>query len=101
MYKPIYYIFSDYKLNSNLEEIFPNNRYFIIDTNNKDKSAFIDLWLMTQMQNHIIANSTFSWWGAWLSDYDNKIIISPNINIKNNEGYWNPNIYNNNEWISI
>ena len=56
---------------------------------------------MTQMQNHIIANSTFSWWGAWLSDYENKIIISPKINIKDNEGYWNPNIYNNNEWISI
>ena len=37
LYKPIYYIFSDYKLNSNLEDIFPNNRYFIIDTNHNEK----------------------------------------------------------------
>jgi hypothetical protein len=40
-------------------------------------SALEDLYLMTLAQNHIIANSTFSWWGAYLSNYDEGIKIAP------------------------
>jgi hypothetical protein len=36
-----------------------------------------DLRLMYLCRHHIIANSSFSWWGAWLSDYSNKKIIAP------------------------
>lgn len=36
-----------------------------------------DLFLMSRCQNHIIANSSFSWWGAWLSDYVDGIKIAP------------------------
>ena len=35
------------------------------------------LHLMSRCQHFVIANSTFSWWGAWLSDYQEKLVICP------------------------
>lgn len=40
--------------------------------------AIEDLYLMKLCKHFIISNSTFYWWGAWLADYESKIIISPN-----------------------
>lgn len=42
------------------------------------KSDYEEIWLMSQAQHAITANSTFSWWGAWLNQHDGKIVISPN-----------------------
>ena len=39
--------------------------------------AHQDLSLMRLCRYHITANSTFSWWGAWLSDYKNKVVVTP------------------------
>lgn len=36
-----------------------------------------ELMIMSRCRNLIIANSTFSWWAAWLNTYDNKLVIMP------------------------
>ena len=36
-----------------------------------------DLWLMAACKNFVIANSSLSWWGAWLGNYSNKTVVAP------------------------
>lgn len=40
-------------------------------------SALEDLWLMSRCRHHIIANSSFSWWSAWLDERPGGLTIAP------------------------
>ncbi len=81
---PVYYIFSD-----NIDEIkkesifndkkdltFKDNKVYFVN-NNLWENSYIDLILMSKCKHNIIANSSFSWWGAWLNTNINKIVLAP------------------------
>lgn len=57
----------------NLDFSFPTT---IVDHNSADQ-GYEDLRLMSLCRHHIIANSSFSWWGAWLNQRAEKIVIAP------------------------
>ena len=57
-------IFSDDIFWASSQKLFEPDRFIISDGN----SSYHDLYLMTQCSDFIIANSTFSWWGAWLAN---------------------------------
>lgn len=73
---PHFFCFSDYPewLEQNLKTDFP----ITFVTNNKgDEKSYEDFWLMTLCKHFIIANSTFSWWAAWLGSYAGKRVLAP------------------------
>jgi hypothetical protein len=69
----LFVVFSD-DINWCKENIKLKNVIYI--ENEKD---YIELYLMSICSNHIISNSSFSWWGAWLNKNPSKIVIGPKI----------------------
>ena len=76
---PQYFIFSDDPDAAKSKIELPENRYTIISHNKGDEHAYADLWLMSKCRYFITANSTFSWWAAWLSDFEDKLVITPEL----------------------
>lgn len=60
------------------QEIFKGDNFIFNEVSPKNcHKAHFDLCLISKCQDFIIANSTFSWWGAWLGTGKNKKVISP------------------------
>ena len=64
-------VFSDDPAWCKEQELFADDTIMISEGNDAD----IDLCLMSKCNYHIIANSSFSWWGAWLADSEH--VIAP------------------------
>lgn len=75
---PVFFVFSN-DLNWARENLIVSDAITIrfVDNSNYIDPAIADLFLMSKCKHNIIANSTFSWWGAWLNSHTNKIIIAP------------------------
>ncbi len=91
---PYFFIFSDDVewVKQNLK--ISNSTYI---NNNQLKRSYVDMYLMSICKHNIIANSTFSWWAAWLNNNKDKIVIMPNKWMNNNscEGIFSK------DWIKI
>lgn len=69
---PIFFIFSDDLIwaKEKLKTNYP--LYFV-----EKQQDYQDLFLMSLCRHNIIANSSFSWWGAWLNDNPERIVFAP------------------------
>ena len=68
----------------------------IVVSNNKDDKSYLDMSLMSKCKHNIIANSTFSFWGAYLNMNKDKIVIVPNLPFTGCK-----NIFTDDGWIVI
>ena len=75
----MYVVFSDDIdwCKENLPAAIGNRKVVYVDWNKKENS-YRDMQLMSLCRHNIIANSSFSWWGAWLGQQEGKIVIAPN-----------------------
>jgi hypothetical protein len=97
---PIYYIFTDNIdwVKSNLKGI----KYTIIDWNpTKGIRNFRDMQLMGCAKHNIIANSSYSWWAAYLNPNPSKIVVAPSIWFSPSQSYFCENEIVPEEWIKI
>ena len=91
---PSYYVFSDDI--SWVKENIPLKKAVYV-TWNKGEDSWQDMMLMSHCRHHIICNSTFSWWGAWLNPRKEKIVIAPCRWFQHKE---TPDMYPK-EWIKV
>ncbi len=73
--EPVYFVFSDdiawcrQHLPADLRVVFVDH--------NDDATSHEDLRLMSACHHHVIANSSFSWWGAWLNARPGRLVFAP------------------------
>jgi hypothetical protein len=92
------YVFSD-DIDWCKENMSFNHPVFFVDNSLSGQKGEGHMYLMSGCKNFIIPNSTFSWWGIWLSSNENKKVVAPKI--------WSKDPYADvsdiilNEWIKI
>ncbi len=71
-----FFVFSDdfEWVNENFASRYAN---ITLVSHNKGVNSYNDMQLMSMCKHHIIANSSFSWWGAWLNPRKDKTVIAP------------------------
>jgi hypothetical protein len=83
-----YYLFSDDPTAARTLVPLPGERVTLVSHNDLEDLAYADLWLMSLCNHCITANSTFSWWGAWLGERPGQVVVTPGIVINSSPGRW-------------
>jgi hypothetical protein len=77
-----------------LRQYFNKDKFIFV--NNSNNKIISDFFLLTKCKYFIVGPTSFHWWGAWLSEFKNKICVRPkNINQSNNKDFWPK------QWISL
>ena len=81
---PVFFIFSNdiEWCKENLKQDLEKDIVYFV-TNNKGSESYRDMQLMSLARCNILANSSFSWWGAFLNDRNDQIVFAPNKWITN------------------
>lgn len=93
-----FFIFTDDK--PWVSEHFKNKEELTFVDNNGPDADLDDLHLMKLCKHNIIANSSFSWWGAWLNDSPDKLVVAPERWFKN-QPTWNTKDLLPDSWLKI
>ena len=81
--RPRFFVFSDDIEAVLKSRLFDRSDFTLMPT----RSPAVDLMLMKACRHQVIANSTYSWWAAWLNDYADKIVVAPRIWLADNANF--------------
>lgn len=106
--KPVFYVVSDdiNWVKSNIKTknplVYIAKKYEVYgDGNVINDTDYEDLIAISYCKHHIIGNSTFAWWGAWLGKYKDKIVVCPTKWFNNNRLQSETSDLIPSEWIKI
>lgn len=85
---PTFYLFSDdpaWVQEHFCAEMGEGSVHMTVVGDTPPEDAWMDMFLMTRCRANIVANSSFSWWGAWLNRSPDKIVTAPSRWLANHE----------------
>lgn len=66
-----------------------------------DELDYVSMYMMSLCSNHILSNSSFSWWSAWLNRREDKIVIRPDVWFGTNYSHLNTNDLCPKDWLVL